>query len=281
MLGSASIGPGAASEPLGEGGARIITPPAPWANAVGFPLDLGEGASTVFVLVVGRRGEVGVGVFAEDRSTPVAAEAFMSAGETRLIDAVATNRTDSTERWLMVRNGRGESSSECEVLVVFSGSVPSVELTDGEVALALRDPVAARASCVARAWPEDVVAAVGVEGVPIHVHRPREPLHLPPARSLWTEAAEAVVLGAAEELVELVGQFRPDALARHVAVLPEDSLRAYLRMNVVRVVRLVKMLRRRGFAQGTVLEVGAWFGSFALALRRLGYEVVACDRYAS
>jgi hypothetical protein len=30
-----------------------------------------------------------------------------------------------------------------------------------------------------------------------------------------------------------------------------------------------------------VLEVGAWFGSFALALRRLGYDVAACDRYSS
>jgi 2-polyprenyl-3-methyl-5-hydroxy-6-metoxy-1,4-benzoquinol methylase len=52
-------------------------------------------------------------------------------------------------------------------------------------------------------------------------------------------------------------------------------------MNVVRVVRLVELLKRRGFEAGEVLEVGAWFGSFALALCRLGYDVVACDRYSS
>jgi SAM-dependent methyltransferase len=52
-------------------------------------------------------------------------------------------------------------------------------------------------------------------------------------------------------------------------------------MNVVRVVRLVQALHRRGFDGGRVLEVGSWFGSFALALRRLGYEVTACDRYSS
>jgi SAM-dependent methyltransferase len=49
----------------------------------------------------------------------------------------------------------------------------------------------------------------------------------------------------------------------------------------VRVVRLVERLRRRGVEGGRVLEVGAWFGSFAIALRRLGYDVVACDRYES
>jgi SAM-dependent methyltransferase len=52
-------------------------------------------------------------------------------------------------------------------------------------------------------------------------------------------------------------------------------------MNVVRVVRAVEQLRRRGFDEGSVLEVGAWFGSFSLALSRLGYDVVACDRYSS
>lgn len=52
-------------------------------------------------------------------------------------------------------------------------------------------------------------------------------------------------------------------------------------MNVVRVVRMVESLRRRGLQAGRVLEVGSWFGSFALAFRRLGYDVVACDRYTS
>jgi SAM-dependent methyltransferase len=92
---------------------------------------------------------------------------------------------------------------------------------------------------------------------------------------------ETVVLGVADELIELLDEFRPAALGSHVALLPDDAIRSYLRMNVVRVVRLLELLRRRGVSQGTVLEVGTWFGSFALALRRLGYDVVACDRYAS
>jgi 2-polyprenyl-3-methyl-5-hydroxy-6-metoxy-1,4-benzoquinol methylase len=89
------------------------------------------------------------------------------------------------------------------------------------------------------------------------------------------------VLGAAQDLIDRLDDFRPEAVEPHVTPLPQDAMRAYLLMNVVRVVRLADQLRRRGVARGRILEVGAWFGSFALALRRLGYDVVACDRYAS
>lgn len=92
---------------------------------------------------------------------------------------------------------------------------------------------------------------------------------------------EAVALGVADELAGLLDEFRPDELASHVALLPEEAMRSYLRMTVVRVVRLVELLRRRGVHHGRVLEVGGWFGSFALALRRLGYDVVALDRYSN
>jgi SAM-dependent methyltransferase len=104
---------------------------------------------------------------------------------------------------------------------------------------------------------------------------------VPTPWELWSGSIESVVLGAAEDLVSLLDSFDPDALERHVAVLSRDALRSYLFMNVVRVVRLVEALRHRGVESGTVLELGSWFGSFALALRRLGYEVVACDRYRS
>ena len=221
-----------------------------------------------------------MGVLAQDGSTPVTSEAMLSAGETRMISALV-DPTGEPARWLMVRNGAGVAASECDVLAVFAGSVPSVELTDGEIALALRDPTAAKASCAMRAWPQDVIAAVGASDAPLQVSRPRAPLRLPPPSALWSGDVEAVVLHASEDLVELLEGFQPEALERHVAVLPKDSMRSYLRMNVVRVVRLVELLRCRGFEGGEVLEVGAWFGSFALALRRLGYDVVACDRYSS
>jgi 2-polyprenyl-3-methyl-5-hydroxy-6-metoxy-1,4-benzoquinol methylase len=279
-LDSPAVSQGTAFEPLENGGARIITGTAPWQHAVGFPLDFQEAASNVFSLVACRRGEIGVAALAQDGSTPVSLEGMVSAGETRLVSALV-DPAGEPARWLMVRNGAGETASECDVLAVFAGSVPPVELTHEEIALALRDPAAAKASCATRAWPKDVIAAAGATGAPLQVDRPLAPLRMPPARALWSGADETVVLDAAEDLIELLEEFQPDALERHVSLLPNESMRSYLRMNVVRVVRLVELLRRRGFESGEVLEVGAWFGSFALALCRLGYNVVACDRYAS
>ena len=159
--------------------------------------------------------------------------------------------------------------------------VPTVELTDDEVALALRNPLAARMLCARRYWPEEVMAAVDASTVPLRVRPPRAPLRLPHARTLWSGEAESTVLGAADDIIRRLDRFRGEIMEKHVAVLPPDAMRSYLRMNVVRVIRLVELIQRRGFDGGSVLEVGAWFGSFALSLRRLGYEVVACDRYES
>jgi 2-polyprenyl-3-methyl-5-hydroxy-6-metoxy-1,4-benzoquinol methylase len=279
-LDSPAVSQGAAFEPLGNRGARIVTGTAPWQHAVGLRLGPAEAASGVLALVACRRGEVGVAVLAEDGSTHVSPEGMVLDGETRLVSALV-DRDGEPARWLVIRNGAGDGASECDLLAVFPGSVPRVELTDEDVALALRDPVAARAGCTMRAWPEDVIAAVGATGVPLRVDRRPAPLRLPPPRALWSGAVDTAVHDAAQDLVELLDEFQPDALEQHVAVLPKDSMRSYLRMSVVRVVRLVELLRRRGFEGGEVLEVGAWLGSFSLALRRLGYDVLACDRYSS
>jgi hypothetical protein len=45
--------------------------------------------------------------------------------------------------------------------------------------------------------------------------------------------------------------------------------------------RLLDAFRSLGFARGHVLEVGCLFGSFALPLRRLGYEVTVRGRLDS
>jgi hypothetical protein len=71
-LDSPAVTPGAALEPLENGGVRIVTGTAPWQNAVGFPLGLREEANAVLALVACRRGEVGVGILAQDESALVA-----------------------------------------------------------------------------------------------------------------------------------------------------------------------------------------------------------------
>jgi SAM-dependent methyltransferase len=159
--------------------------------------------------------------------------------------------------------------------------VPMVKPTDDEATLALRNPAAARESCVRRAWPSATGSDSAIQDLAVRVKPPKAPFEVPRPQELWSGAMERIVLGAAEDLIGLLEGFEPGAVESHVALLPKDAMRFYLRMNVVRVVRAVEQLRRRGFEHGSVLEVGAWFGSFSLALSRLGYDVVACDRYSS
>jgi 2-polyprenyl-3-methyl-5-hydroxy-6-metoxy-1,4-benzoquinol methylase len=280
LLDAPDVSQEATFEPVGDGRVRIVTGAAPWQHAVGFPLDLDRDATDVFALVTCLSGEVGVGVLASDGSKHVAPETLVAAGEKRLATSPVNGRGERG-RWLMVRNGAQEIVSECDILAAYAGSVPSVELTEEEIAIALRDPAAARAGCARRAWPPDILDALGVKGVPLRVVPPPAPLSVPPPQILWSGTTETTVLNTAHDLGEQLAQFRPGTLEPHVAVMPADAMRSYLRMNVVRVVRLVEAVRRRGLEQGRVLEVGAWFGSFALALRRLGYDVTAVDRYAS
>ncbi|HEY1713401.1 MAG TPA: hypothetical protein VGG07_10900, partial [Solirubrobacteraceae bacterium] len=219
-------------------------------------------------------------VLAQDGSPLGPPEEMLTVGETRVVSFLI-NPNGEQAAWLMVRNTADETESECDVLAGFTGSVPSVELNDTEIELALRDPVAANVNCTRRAWPADVIAVTGDRGLPLHVDRPPAPLPMPPPRVLWSGDVDAVVTDTVEDLAKLFEAFQPDALERHIAQMPNDAMRSVLRMSVVRIVRLVETLGRRGFGSGDVLEVGAWFGPFALTLRRLGYDVVACDRYSS
>jgi SAM-dependent methyltransferase len=278
-LDSPAIDEGAALFSLGNGHVRVVTPAAAWHHAVGFSLGDAE-PTAVHALVSCRVGEVGISVLAEDGSTPVASETIVPAGVTRFVTALL-DRASEPGRWLMIRNGAAATASECDVFAVFTGDVPSVELTDADVARALRDPAAAKEHCVGQAWPEDVMAMISGTELPLDVAPPPAPLQLPPADVLWRGAMESVVLRSAQDIIRLLDTFQPQEVEPHVALLSDESMPLYLRMNVVRVVRLVESLRRRGVETGTVLEVGAWFGSFALSLRRLGYEVVAADRYES
>lgn len=276
---SPAVHDGAAVFAAENGHVRVITPTARWHYAAGFRLGH-EAPSVVLALVSCRVGEVGVAVLAEDGSKPVASETMVRAGVTQLVTALV-DRAGEPGRWLMIRNAAAATASECDVLAIFAGDVPSLELTDADVARALRNPSAAKEHCVRQAWPEDVMAELAVTDLPLEVVPPRAPLRLPPADTLWHGAIESVVLQSAEDIIGLLHSFDPLAVDPHVALLSDESMPLYLRMNVVRVVRLVESLRRRGVETGTVLEVGAWFGSFALSLARLGYEVVACDRYES
>ncbi len=82
---------------------------------------------------------------------------------------------------------------------------------------------------------------------------------------------EVLVLNAASNLTPL---------ARKSPALRGFDWTNYLELSRIRVVRTAACLARRG-ARGRVLDMGSYFGNFALVLARLGYEVTALDSYAA
>jgi 2-polyprenyl-3-methyl-5-hydroxy-6-metoxy-1,4-benzoquinol methylase len=102
-----------------------------------------------------------------------------------------------------------------------------------------------------------------------------------PHDRLWQSPAEKIIEATACDLVALLDTYRPESHGNHIAYLDKEFFSKYLYMNVARVLNLHCALLRKGFRGGTVLEIGSYFGSFSLALQRLGYQVTAVDRYGS
>jgi 2-polyprenyl-3-methyl-5-hydroxy-6-metoxy-1,4-benzoquinol methylase len=109
---------------------------------------------------------------------------------------------------------------------------------------------------------------------------PKSLMEVPHDR-LWQTREEKVIRDTARELIALLDTYRPDSHGNHIVCLDKQFFSKYLYMNVVRVLNLHQALLRKGFRGGTVVEVGSYFGSFSLALQRLGYQVTAVDRYRS
>jgi 2-polyprenyl-3-methyl-5-hydroxy-6-metoxy-1,4-benzoquinol methylase len=102
---------------------------------------------------------------------------------------------------------------------------------------------------------------------------------MPDPAAVFADEVGRVVLESVRDLRAAVARFDDRPVADHIATSCIQE--AYLLMNTVRVVRLVDTIRRRNDEGRRILEVGAWFGSFALPLARLGYDVTAIDRYGS
>ena len=108
-----------------------------------------------------------------------------------------------------------------------------------------------------------------------------------PHDRLWRTDADGVVVGVARELIALTDRDDPrkvDAGAsslfgRHVPSSGVDARKKYLYQTALRVAQLCDVLVEQGATAGSVLEIGGLYGSFALSLARLGYDVTVVDRY--
>jgi len=98
---------------------------------------------------------------------------------------------------------------------------------------------------------------------------------------LFDDPVGRLVLQETNRLIALLPTYEPSRLDNHNEAFSREFFGNYLRQSAIRVLHLVEQLRIAGMTGGTVLEVGALFGQFAAALRRLGYDVTVVDRYKS
>lgn len=97
--------------------------------------------------------------------------------------------------------------------------------------------------------------------------------------SLFENASGKIIWESTQEIIGTLKDLPLKTLETHAPYLKGFDWAAYLTMTAIRTLHLDRLLKQTGFNQGSLLEVGAYFGSFALPLQRLGYRVMVIDRY--
>ena len=95
---------------------------------------------------------------------------------------------------------------------------------------------------------------------------------------LWTSPRDRVISDAIEDLV-LFLRHQGFQISEGYGAFDLDYYSSYLRQSVARVCALVDLLDTRVTQDASILDVGAYLGSFALPLARLGFKVTAVDQY--
>ena len=266
-------------------GDRVVvrTKPVAWHDAAAFAVPVATAGPGGFVFVAARTtaGRAGFSLAGADLATRIAAETLLPTGGRAVVALAVPEGHDLVH--VVVRNGSAvDEAGVVEVFGATSGVVPNVELQADDVPWALRAPSSLHDTLAARAWPgldaADVPDWEPLWSVPMRVWHP-VPLVVPDPSTVFPGEVGRIVLESVNDLRAAVARFDDRSLADHIATSCVQD--AYLLMNTVRIVRLVDALRQRGKASGRLVELGAWFGSFALPLARLGYDVTAVDRYDS
>lgn len=121
-------------------------------------------------------------------------------------------------------------------------------------------------------------------GRPISVHEigalacTRIPLRVD-LSNILADRVGSMVLEETDRLIKLLPTYDSSKMKGLSGYLDARYFETFLRQSTIRVCHLIEQLHALGVTGGTVLEVGALLGQFAMPLRRLGYEVTVVDRY--
>ena len=108
----------------------------------------------------------------------------------------------------------------------------------------------------------------------------REDLISVPHDKIWRGERDAIIQQSVADLIAQLDSVNPERVKGLLGITDRENRAKYFRMTAIRVAQLCDLLEEKGFRSGTIVEVGSLFGSFALPLARLGFNVTAIDRYS-
>jgi 2-polyprenyl-3-methyl-5-hydroxy-6-metoxy-1,4-benzoquinol methylase len=281
LAGAVSTVPEASVIQRADGGCEISTPLAPWSYAVVVPLGNPESADEA----IGTRleieleinsGSVGMFVTNDTSAEPISREVVQEAGGGRITLRIDGSRETSR---LWVRSGpRGNARATLyRVRRVTRRTFDITAVLDAVLPEMLRSPGEAAIQTVAAALSEQFGHPVVADEIGALTCR-RAPINVP-FDELFTDQPGRVVVDAADALISLMPTYDPSKMDPRDGYLGREYFKTYLRQSTTRVYHLIERLRASGVIGGSVLDVGALFGQFAMPLQHLGFKVTAVDRY--
>jgi len=228
------------------------------------------------------KGEIGIFLLDKKNNNPLSTEIILRNGETKSISLPYSNNLNE-KTCIGIRNVSCVNKTEFIIEKPIFEEVRTLDLANEKkdvILLGLKQPLKAAQYCREVLYSDKPKELR--DKLPVNLKYTRQSYVIPKAEKTWTSHHEKIIYQTSKDLINLLPTYISAEMGSNNVHLDRDFFEKYLYMNVVRIANLHEILvRSYDFNKGTLLEVGSYFGSFALALQRLGYQVTAVDRYSN
>jgi 2-polyprenyl-3-methyl-5-hydroxy-6-metoxy-1,4-benzoquinol methylase len=264
-----------------DGSCEISTPLTAWSYAAVLPLGHVTSAHDAVGLRLDIELEVtsgSIGMFTTNATSdePLSHEVVETVGGGRVTVRI-DGAPESSRLWFRSGPRGGSRGTVYRVRRVTRRTFDITDVLDRVLPALLRTPGPIALEAVASALSEQFGHAVAADEIGgLQCRRSNISV---PFDQLFTDALGRVVVESADDLISLMPTYDPSKMDPRDGYLGREYFATYLRQSTIRVYHLIKRLHAFGVTGGSVLDVGALFGQFALPLQRLGFQVTAVDRY--
>ncbi len=272
-----------------DGELEIVTPPQNWSYAAYLPLwqdgappdDCARGTAigiSVRAEISVRRGRAGLFLTKKATGELLSLEETIEPRADSLVvqlktgdlaaDALCIRSFDQGSAELMLHSFTTRTLRRVDVSEIIDEVLPRLILAPGPAALAcVAEAITRRSGSPLQAQE---IGAITCCRVPLRV----------PYENMWRSIPDgAIILRETEKLTDLLSTYRPEAMGPFPGDVTAQYIAKYFRQNTIRIYHAVDLLRSSEIIGKRVLEIGSLFGTFAVPLRRFGYDVTAVDRY--